>query len=154
MLQVLFVPLMYLGWGRGGLLGEGSSVVGLGGNYVPWSTPGDLCHTCILSDNDILYFCTVRHHSVTLSALVITQYILSVNLWSVRYPSVTLSQCQQQPPQNNLYLPNLYTFLYLCDTLSHWNTVKLFELASTNILTMSRCPFKYFKYSHNVQLTF
>ena len=31
-----------MGWGRGGLLGEGSSVVGLGGNYVPWSSPGDL----------------------------------------------------------------------------------------------------------------
>ena len=40
--QVILVPLMYLGWGRGGLLGEGSSVVELGENPVPWSNPRDL----------------------------------------------------------------------------------------------------------------
>ena len=40
--QVILVPLMYLGWGRGGLLGEGSSVVELGENLVPWSNPRDL----------------------------------------------------------------------------------------------------------------
>ena len=42
MLQVLFVPLMYLGWGRDGLLGEGSSVVELGENLVPRSNSTDL----------------------------------------------------------------------------------------------------------------
>ena len=40
--QVILVPLMYLGWGRGGLLGEGSSVVELGENLVPWSKPRDV----------------------------------------------------------------------------------------------------------------
>ena len=40
--QVVLVPLMYLGWGRGGLLGGGSSVVELGENLVPWSNPRDL----------------------------------------------------------------------------------------------------------------
>ena len=40
--QVILVPLMYLGWGRGGLRGEGSSVVELGENPVPWSNPRDL----------------------------------------------------------------------------------------------------------------
>ena len=42
LLQVLIVFLMYLDWGRGGLLGEGSSVVELGENLVPWSNPRDL----------------------------------------------------------------------------------------------------------------
>ena len=40
--QVILVPLMYLGWGRGGLLGEGSSVVEFGENRVPWSNPRGL----------------------------------------------------------------------------------------------------------------
>ena len=40
--EVLLGPLLYLDWGRCGLLGGGSSVVRLGGNYVSWSTPGDL----------------------------------------------------------------------------------------------------------------
>ena len=39
---MILVPLMYLGWGRGGLLGEGSSVVELGENLVPWSNPRGL----------------------------------------------------------------------------------------------------------------
>ena len=33
---------MYLGWGRCGLLGEGSRVVELGGELVPWDEPRDL----------------------------------------------------------------------------------------------------------------
>ena len=40
--QVILVPLMYLGWGRGGLLGEGSRVAELGENLVPWSNSRDL----------------------------------------------------------------------------------------------------------------
>ena len=41
---MLLVPLVYLGWGRGGILGEGSSVVKLGENLVPWSTLGVLTY--------------------------------------------------------------------------------------------------------------
>ena len=35
LLPVLLVSLVYFGWGRGGLLGEGSSVVALGEDLVP-----------------------------------------------------------------------------------------------------------------------
>ena len=39
---MIIALLMYLGWGRGRLLGEGSSVVELGEDLVPWSDPRDL----------------------------------------------------------------------------------------------------------------
>ena len=42
MLKVLLVSLVDLGWGRGGLLGGGSSVVALGGDLVPQGSPKDL----------------------------------------------------------------------------------------------------------------
>ena len=36
----MFVPkLDVLGWGRGGIQGEGSSVVGVGEEVVPWDDP-------------------------------------------------------------------------------------------------------------------
>ena len=36
----MFVPTLdVLGWGRGGLQGEGSSVVGVGEEIVPWDDP-------------------------------------------------------------------------------------------------------------------
>ena len=50
---VLLAPLMYLGWGRGRLLGEGSSVVELGEDLVPWSDPRDLT---VRGDRGMLYF--------------------------------------------------------------------------------------------------
>ena len=39
---VFLCPLLYLGWGRCGLLGEGSGVVELWESLVLWGTPGDL----------------------------------------------------------------------------------------------------------------
>ena len=40
--EVLLAPLMYLGWGRCRLLGEGSIVVELGEELVPLTDPRDL----------------------------------------------------------------------------------------------------------------
>ena len=40
--EVLLGPLLYLGWGRCGLLGGGSGVVELWESLVLWSNPGDL----------------------------------------------------------------------------------------------------------------
>ena len=40
--EVLLGPLLYLGWGRCGLLGEGSKVVKLWENLLLWISPGDL----------------------------------------------------------------------------------------------------------------
>ena len=47
---LLLGVLLCLGWGRGGLLGEGSSVVELWENLVLWFSPEDI---------DVLDFCGV-----------------------------------------------------------------------------------------------
>ena len=54
---------MYLGWGRGGLLGDGSSVVELGEDLVPWSDPRglDVC-------GDLVLFCFLRWRVLLLGA--------------------------------------------------------------------------------------
>ena len=39
---MFLAPLVYLGWGRCGILGEGSSVVEFGEELVPWEDPRDL----------------------------------------------------------------------------------------------------------------
>ena len=49
LLLVLFIPLVYLGWGRGGILGEGSSVVELGEDPVLLGASGDLAVPCTAS---------------------------------------------------------------------------------------------------------
>ena len=45
LLPVLLVSLVYLGWGRGGLLGGGSRIVALGEDLALWGSPRglDLC---------------------------------------------------------------------------------------------------------------